>query len=273
MMDDIANYNRHRWNALARADALFTQSALHLDPTSARRKLDPEGRLGEVAGKQVLCLASGGGQQSAAFALLGASVTVCDLSEAQLQRDREVAAHYHVSIETVQGDMRDLSAFAAAAFDVVWHPYSLNFVPDARVVFREVARVLRPNSLYYLQCANPFFCGLVPQDWNGSGYPLKYPYLEGVETTSSDQEWVYERSETSGEPIPGPREYRHTLSTLMNGLAKQGFVIRHLSEEVDLHPNPQAQPGTWDHFVAFAPPWFAFWTLYCPGAFIKTVPL
>jgi hypothetical protein len=40
-MDDIANYNRHRGNTLARTDALFTRSALHLDPTSARRKLDP----------------------------------------------------------------------------------------------------------------------------------------------------------------------------------------------------------------------------------------
>ena len=213
------------------------------------------------------------GQQSAAFALLGASVTVCDLSEAQLQRDRQIAAHYRVSIETVQGDMRDLSAFAAAAFDIVWHPYSLNFVPDARAVFREVARVLRPRGLYYLQCANPFCWGLAPQDWNGSAYPLKYPYLQGVETIASDQDWVYERSETSAETIPGPREYRHTLSTLINGLAEQGFVIRHLSEEVDLTPDLQAQPGTWDHFVAFAPPWLAFWTLYCPDAFTKAVPL
>ena len=52
------------------------------------------------------------------------------LSEAQLQRDREVAAHYQVSIETVQGDMRDLFTFAAAAFDVVWQLY----VQDAKSI-------------------------------------------------------------------------------------------------------------------------------------------
>ena len=84
MMDDISNYNRERWNALARANALFTRPALHLDASTARQKIDPEGLLGELAGKRVLCLASGGGQQSAAFALLGAHVTVCDLSDAQL---------------------------------------------------------------------------------------------------------------------------------------------------------------------------------------------
>ncbi len=64
MMDDISSYNRERWNALARANALFTRPALHLDTDSAREKIDPEERLGELAGKQVLCLAGGGGQQS-----------------------------------------------------------------------------------------------------------------------------------------------------------------------------------------------------------------
>jgi hypothetical protein len=58
------------------------------------------------------------------------------------------------------------------------------------------------------------------------------PYLQDAKTTFSDQERIYERSETSGEPMPGPRKYRHTLSTLMNGLAEYGFVIRHLSEDV-----------------------------------------
>ena len=33
--------------------------------------------------------------------------------------DREVAAHYGVQIETVQGDMRDLSGFETATFDLV----------------------------------------------------------------------------------------------------------------------------------------------------------
>ena len=42
----------------------------------------------KIAGKGVLCLAGGGGQQSAAFALLGAKVTVLDFSETQLERDK-----------------------------------------------------------------------------------------------------------------------------------------------------------------------------------------
>ena len=270
-MDEIARYNRERWNALAEAHALFTRPALNLDASSARQKLDPEGWFGEIAGKHVLCLASGGGQQSAAFALIGAEVTVFDLSEAQLQRDREVAAHYHVSIETVQGDMRDLSYFVEDTFDIVWHPYSLNFVPDVHVVFREVARVLQRNGVYHLHCANPFFTGLVPQDWNGHGYVLKHPYIDGAEVIYADQNWVYPDSKRPDKQIPSPHEYRHTLSTLINGLLEQGFVIRHFLDNLDLVPNLQAEPGTWDHFVAFAPPWFALWAVYLPDVFAKTM--
>jgi SAM-dependent methyltransferase len=260
-MDDVARYNIERWRRLAEADALFTRPALDLDPASARQMLDQEGRLGDVAGKDVLCLAGGGGQQSVAFALLGARVTVLDISEEQLQRDRDVAAHYAVEIRTVQGDMRDLSALPEAAFDIVWHPYSLSFVPDARVVFQQVARVLRPGGLYRFDCANPFFAGLTERDWSGEGYALKRPYRDGAEVDYEDAAWVYDRAGLPGAPVQGPREYTHTLSTLVDGLVEQGFVIRHILEQMSLSPDPEAEPGTWDHFTAIAPPWLSFWTL------------
>jgi 2-polyprenyl-3-methyl-5-hydroxy-6-metoxy-1,4-benzoquinol methylase len=85
-MDEIAHYNIERWKALTQTNALFTRPYLNLDADAARQKLDPDGHLGEITGKAVLCLAGGGGQQSAAFALLGATVTVVDLSEEQLHR-------------------------------------------------------------------------------------------------------------------------------------------------------------------------------------------
>lgn len=266
-MDDVSNYNRERWNALVRANALFTRPALYLDVTAARQKIDSEGLLGELAGKRVLCLAGGGGQQSVAFALLGTQVTVYDLSDAQLERDQEAAAHYGVSIETVQGDMRDLSHFADNSFDIVWHPYSINFVPEIDRVFGEVARVLRNRGLYHLHFTNPFFSGLTEHDWNGQGYSLKHSYVDGAEITYEDQDWVYSRSGNAGEAIPPPREFRHTLSTVVNGLVAHGFVIRHLSDTMDLSYDEQAEPGTWDHFVAVAPPWLAVLAQYRPDAF------
>jgi SAM-dependent methyltransferase len=260
-MDEIAKYNAERWKALVDADALFTRPALNLDTVSAREMLDPEGRLGNLAGKDVLCLACGGGQQSVAFALLGANVTVFDLSEAQLGRDAEAAAHYGIQIKIVQGDMRDLSCFERTAFDIVYHAYSLGFVPDPRIVFQQVACVLRPDGIYHFNCANPFFIGLSEEDWNGEGYVLKQPYIDGAEVSYEDQGWVYDRSQTD-KPIQFPREYRHTLSTLIGGLVEQSFMILHISDYSGFYPNPQAEPGTWDHFVSIAPPWLSFWAFY-----------
>ena len=252
-MDEVAEYNSRRWKALVEANAVFTRPALNLDPSSAQARLDPERWLGNVAGKDVLCLACGGGQQSVAFALLGARVTVLDLSEAQLQRDREAASHFGFDIALLQGDMRDLSVLEAASFDIVYHAYSLGFVPDARVVFQQVARVLRPAGLYHFSCANPFFLGLGEKDWNGTGYTLKRPYIDGAEIRYDDQAWVYDRSKP-GAPIPPPREFRHTLSALVSGLVEHGFVILHLSDYSGFYPDPNADPGTEGHLVSIAPP-------------------
>jgi len=257
-MDDVARYNLERWAALAQAKALFTRPYLDLDPATARERLDPDHRLGELAGKTILLLAGGGGQQSVAFALLGATVTVIDLSEDQLARDREAAAHYQTHITTLQGDMRDLSPLSAAAFDIVWQPYSLNFVPSARHVFGEVARVIRPGGLYHFNCANPFVSGLSENDWNGQGYLLTRPYVDGAQVTYADAPWVH----ASTQPIAPPVEYRHTLSTLVNGLLENGFVIRHLSDSAGFNADSAAAPGTWDHFTAIVPPWLTFWSTY-----------
>src|SRR5262245_44664182 len=268
-MDESAKYNMKRWKALVDANALFTRPMLNLDPASAREKIDPEGRLGSVAGKDVLCLACGGGQQSAAFALLGARATVFDLSEDQLRRDQEAAAHYDVEIQTKQGDMRDLSCFEEGAFDIVYHAYSLGFVPDARAVFKQVARVTRTGGLYHFNCANPFFIGLSEKDWNGEGYALKQPYIDGAEVTYEDQDWVYDRGKLDAKILP-PREYRHTLSALFIGLIEQGFVVLHISDYSGFYPKPKAEPGTWDHFISIAPPWLSFWASYRPDIQLRT---
>lgn len=264
-MDEIARYNAARWKALADANALFTRPQLALDATSAQQLIDSGNRLGDLRGKRVLCLASGGGQQSPAYALLGADVTVVDLSVEQLERDQHAAAHYGVSITTQQGDMRDLSFLPAAAFDLVDHPYSLNFVPDARIVFEQVARILKPGGIYRVMCANPFTAGITHRDWNGNGYALRRPYQQGERITYEDQEWVYKRDQSA--PVPAPQEFRQTLGTLVGGLVENGFLLRELIETIGDEDNIHAEPSTWDHFTAVVSPWFTLYTVYRPDVF------
>lgn len=262
-MDEVARYNLRRWQALAKSKAIFTCPYLDLDEAVARQRLDPAGRLGEIKGKRVLCLAGGGGQQSAAFALLGAEVTVIDLSAAQIERDYQAAAHYGLRVQAFQGDMRDLSRFDAGSFDVVWQPYSLNFVPNAREVFAQVARVLGAGGIYHFMCANPFVAGVIAKDWDGQGYSLKAPYVDGAEVSYEDESWIY-RGEQPVAPVSPVREYRQTLGTLINGLVEQGFLILSVSEENIGQPDFRAQPGTTEHLTSIAPPWLIFWASHRP---------
>lgn len=254
-MDDVAGYNQERWKALAGADALFSRPRLDLNTKSARKLVCKDIFFDDLKGKDVLCLAGGGGQQSAAFALLGANVTVVDLSSEQLERDMQAAGHYGLSVKTVQGDMRDLSVFDAESFDIVYQPYSINFVPDCAEVFRQTARVLRPQGHYYFAFANPFTMSTRETDWNGAGYVLRGPYVGGEAITYDDQEWVYDHEANS---VPHkPVEYRHNLCTVVNELVAAGFSIRRLSDDTDMHSDSEADPGSWNHYTAFAPPWLS----------------
>jgi ubiquinone/menaquinone biosynthesis C-methylase UbiE len=261
-MDDLARYNQARWEELARARLEFTLPILDLTPERARRRIDPEGILGELQGKHVLCLATGGGQQSAMFGVLGATVTVLDLAPTQLQRDEEAARHYGYPVHTVQGDMRDLSTFADRSFDLVYQAYSLNFVPRVDPVFREVARVLRLGGLYQMQWANPFTQSVDDQAWDGETYLLHHPYLDGFETSTYYPTWDIEEEDGHWRQIASPREFRHILSTVINRLVDHGFVILRLKEALSEEPDPE--PGTWEHYKSVAPPYLSLWALLRP---------
>ena len=125
-MDDVSRTNRERWNALARANVEWSRPYLDYTLEQATENISRHGVLKDVAGKRVLCLASGGGQDSVAFGLLGADVTVLDLSDEQLARDRLAATHHCLQIHTIQGDMRNLSIVPENTFDIVWQVMDLS---------------------------------------------------------------------------------------------------------------------------------------------------
>jgi ubiquinone/menaquinone biosynthesis C-methylase UbiE len=255
-MDAVYRFNKDRWESLVKAEALFSRPWLNETSESALRRLDPDGRLGSVNGKDVLCLAGGGGQQAVAFALNGSRVSVFDISEGQLQRDLDTARRYGYAVSVFQGDMRDLSRFKPESFHIVSQPYSLNFVPDCRGVFAQVARVLRRGGLYSFWAANPFAAGLGTHSWNGHAYEVKLSYKQGAELKYEDEAWVFPTGSSAARP-PAPREYRQLLSDLLNGLVDSGFKLLHLQEETGHEPAKNPVPGEWDHFTSVMPPWIS----------------
>ena len=261
-MDDLNGLNRERWNGLVLAGVPFSRPILDLDEESARAMLDEIGLLGDVRDKRVLLLGGAGGQQSAALGLLGAQVTVFDLSDEMLAQDKVVAEHYGLTLEIQQGDMRDLSRFGNNHFDIVIQPYSINFVPKVETVFAEVARVLEGGGLYYVQWHNPFTQTVDAEDYDPvRGYALKSVYADGeidAVAVYGNENWSVEYDDGSMVEVPGPREFRHTIRTFINGLIANGFEILAFDEHRTKVEGPE--PGSWEHFIAVSPPYLSFWT-------------
>ncbi len=177
----------------------------------------------ELAGAEVLCLASGGGQQGPVLSAAGATVTVLDNSPQQLGRDEEVATREGLAVRTVLGDMRDLSAFPDASFDVVFNPVSNVFCPELAPVWRESFRVLRPGGILMVGFMNPdlFIFDAAALDERGElivRHPLPFSSLDLPDD---------ERQRSYG---TGPIEYSHSLTGQIGGQLAAGFTLTHLEE-------------------------------------------
>jgi SAM-dependent methyltransferase len=162
---NIIEYNRKAWNREAvegsewstLVDSRIISAArdgdwsVVLTPT---RKV-PITWFGDLRGKDVLCLASGGGQQAPVLAAVGARVVSFDLSEEQLRKDREVSERENLPLQCVRGDMSDLNPFRVETFDLIFYPVSNVFVPDVMPVWRECYRVLKPEGRLLAGMMNP----------------------------------------------------------------------------------------------------------------------
>ena len=109
-------------------------------------KFVPHDWFGDLKGKRVLGLASGGGQQMPVFAALGAQCTVLDYSQRQLESERLVAAREGYDITIVRADMTKRLPFDENSFDLIFHPVSNCYVYAVLPIWRECARVLKPGG-------------------------------------------------------------------------------------------------------------------------------
>jgi SAM-dependent methyltransferase len=232
---DIRSYNRDAWNRAVDGGNPWTVPVSPEVIAAARRgewsvvltpkKPVPRAWLGDLAGRDVLGLASAGGQQGPVLAAAGARVTVLDNSPKQLGQDRRVADREGLDLRTVEGDMRDLSAFAEGSFDLIFHPCSNLFVDDVRPVWREAFRVLRPGGALLSGVCNPIlFCFDADLEKQGI-FHLKYgiPYAD---TTSLSEE-ERRRYTDKGEPLC----FGHTLEDQIGGQIDAGFAIAGFYED------------------------------------------
>jgi SAM-dependent methyltransferase len=179
----------------------------------------------DLRGLEVLCLASGGGQQAPLLSAMGARVTVLDNSPNQLAQDRAVAARERLDLKTVEGDMADLSAFADESFNLVYHPVSNLFAPDVRPVWREAFRVLRRGGLLLAGFLNPAFYIFDLELAERGVLEVKHslPYSDAESLSEEERE----RRVAAREVF----EFSHTLTDQIGGQLDAGFLLTGLYED------------------------------------------
>ena len=234
-MTDVRAHNRRAWDRQVEEQNRWTLPAASSIIAEARQgrwnivltptKTVPRAWFPDLRGTEVLCLASGGGQQGPILAAAGAKVTVLDNSPRQLLQDRLVAEREGLQISTVEGDMADLSAFPDGRFALIVHPISNVFVPDVRPVWREAFRVLCRGGVLLAGFTNPavylFDEALEQQGELKVRHIL--PYSDLTSLTGAEREVKL----ASGKPLA----FSHTLDTQIGSQLEAGFQITAFFED------------------------------------------
>lgn len=230
---DIQAESQNEWSRPVSDEILEAAKNGQWDIYITKKKLPESWLPKRLKGKDILCLASAGGQQAPVLAAAGANVTVFDISEKQLELDRYVAERNRLTLKTIKGDMSNLFEIADNSFDYIIHPISNLYVPDLKPVWRECFRVLRLQGVLLASFYNPIlFVFERNKELENKGllkpkFKLPYSDVSRLESSILDQ-----RLKNNEALIFG-----HTLSSQINGQLEEGFLLSGFYE--DEHPSPR----------------------------------
>lgn len=148
-----------------------------------------------------------------------------DISRKMLDKARQINAA--PPIEYRCAAMEDLR-FEDGSFDVVLSSLAFHYVRDFEPLVARIAGWIRPGGSFVFSVEHPVFTAYGSQDWyydeNGKilHFPVDNYYYEGP------REAVF-----LGETVT---KYHRTLTTYLNTLLQNGFVLRHVIE-----PQPPAE--------------------------------
>lgn len=183
-------------------------------------KYVPKEWFGALAGKTLLGLASGGGQQIPVFSALGALCTVLDYSSVQCESERMVAAREGYEVTVIQGDMTKRLPFEDESFDIIFHPVSNCYVEEVKPIFKECYRVLKKGGILLCGLDNGINY-LFDEDETTVKYSLPFNPLKDPA--------LYEDSVKNDWGI----QFSHTMEEQIGGQLEAGFALTHIYEDTN----------------------------------------
>lgn len=236
MKKDVVSHNKKAWDLNVEMGIRWSTIVSEEEIQKAKEgnpriimtptKAVPLEWMGELKNKNILGLASGGGQQGPLLAAAGAKVTIVDLSPKQLEQDQKAAEKYGLEIKTVETKASDLSMFADESFDLIINPVSNCFFEDLNPVWDECARVLKADGKLIWGFNNPV-AYLFDYDLANfkDKFHLKYkqPYSD-LDSLSEEEKKKFLATEN-------PLEFGHSLELQIGELLKRGFMLGGLYED------------------------------------------
>ncbi|MBR6917607.1 MAG: class I SAM-dependent methyltransferase [Clostridia bacterium] len=180
----------------------------------------PHEWFGEIRGKRVLGLASGGAQQMPIFASLGADCTVFDYSVKQLESEAAFAEREGYSIRIVRGDMSKPLPFDDEEFDLIFHPVSNCYIREVKPLWKECFRVLKTGGILLSGVDNGINY-IVSSDEKTVVNSLPFDPLENAEQRRQLEE------DDAG------MQFSHSLEEQINGQLEAGFRITSLYDDTN----------------------------------------
>ncbi len=211
---------RMAWNAVSGAyQKLHEHSTLRVSYSAWAPPESDLQLLGNVAGRHILDLGCGGGQNSIALARQGALVTGVDLSEMQIVHARQLAVANAVGVEFMLGNGEELDAFAGGAWDVVFSSNTFPYIADMSRCLAGCAHVLRHGGQLVFSLDHPARACFFDEE---TGELLPYPGRSYFD--ESPLHWRFD-----GTPIR-MESYPRTLATWVTLLVNAGFRLARLVE-------------------------------------------
>ena len=188
----------------------------------------PKEWFGDLNGKRILGLASGGGQQMPIFAALGAECHVLDYSKRQIESELSVAAREGYEIKTYRADITKPLPFDDGYFDLIFHPVSNCYIKDVEAVWRECYRVLKKGGRLLAGLDNGVNFLFDDDESHVTGY-LPFDPLTNPEqmATLQKEDCGVQFSHTIEEQIGGQLKAGFTLADVFDDTNGEGFLHDH----------------------------------------------
>jgi ubiquinone/menaquinone biosynthesis C-methylase UbiE len=132
----------NQWAENLRLEELLVRESFE-SPTAIENRYALS-QMGDLRGKKILDLGCGAGESAVYFALCGAEVYGCDISNGLLEVAKQLAEKYNVHIEMITGSASSLP-YKDAFFDCVFANGVLHHV-RLGAALKEVSRVLKPGA-------------------------------------------------------------------------------------------------------------------------------